>query len=178
MKSPEAEVQTLDKDSEQNIFKYFGYTLGFGAALFSLPAALLFMTGGELLSFIEKNQNLNDTKMSDEWLEQVSNSKDVSQEGLAFLAKKLSKQGYITGNDAKAWLAIEEKEAQKRANHRRARDSKKSPGAVALLARAKKECGAMVDVDIISKGLDMVSKVMPEGATKSAFELGRKLFDK
>ena len=177
-RSPKESVKKLDLKSEEDIFKHLGHIIGFGVAMVNLPVALLILTGGELLSFIEKESNLNETRMSDEWLEQVSNTKDVSQEGLAFLAKKLSKQGYISGNDAKEWLKIEEKEAEKKDIKKKINYNKNNKGAVSLLERAKKECGAMVDVDLISNGLNLVSKFVPDGTAKNAFNFGRKIFDK
>lgn len=178
LKKHKENIKKLDIKSEENIFKYLGYTMGFGVAMANLPVGLLILTGGELLSFAAKESNLNETRMSDEWLEQVSNTKDVSQEGLAFLAKKLSKQGYISGNNAKEWLKIEEKEAEKKDIKKKINDNKNNKGAVALLERAKKECGALVDVDLISNGLNLVSKFIPDGAGKNAFNFGRKIFDK
>jgi hypothetical protein len=171
-------VQEIDAKAEEKIFKYIGHTLGFGVAMFNLPVALLIITGGELLSILEKNSNLNESRMSDEWLEQVSESKNVSQEGLAFLAKKLSKQGFVSGTDAKKWLEIERKEAEKLAVRKNTNDSKNNKGATALLTRAKKECGVLVDLDLLSSGLDLVSKVVPSGIGKNIFDLGRKILDK
>jgi len=126
----------------------------------------LILTGGELMSYVEKNSELKDTRMSDEWLEQVSNSKDVSQDGLAFLHKKLSKQGYITGSDAKKWLEIERDEAEKQSTKNRIKNLSHEKGATALLARANKECGSMLNFDIITKGLNL--------ASKSIFNVGKK----
>jgi hypothetical protein len=178
--NPAKEVLKInaEAEAESNIFKYFGHTLGFGVAIFNLPVALLIITGGELMSLVEKKSNLNDSRMSDEWLEHVSETKNVSQEGLAFLAKKLSKKGYISGADAKKWLEIEYKEAEKLAVKKKISDTKNNKGATALLVRAKKECGALVDLDLISNGLDLVSKVIPKGTSKNILDFGRKILDK
>lgn len=178
MNDAKIDVLNLGNNSEEKIFKYIGHTLGYTVMMFNFPVGLLIVTGGELMSMMEKNSNLNNSRMSDEWLEEVSNSKDASQEGLAYLAKKLSKQGYITGSNAKDWLDIETKEAEKLATKKRVKKLEHNKGATALLTRAKKECGSMVDTDLISSGLDLVSKVIPHGTGKNVLDFGRKIFDK
>lgn len=146
-------------------------------ATFNLPLAIGLLTIGEIAGAVESKTNLLKTTMSDEWLAEVSKS-DVSQEGLAFLAKKLSSQGYVSVQDAADWMEIENVEAKKRETAQKIQETQKHPGASALLERAKRECGSMLNPDIFTKGLDLVEKVIPEGISKSIFSFGRKVAGK
>lgn len=143
-------------------------------AVFNLPLAIAILSIGEIAGAIESKTNLSQTAMSDEWLAEVSKN-DVSQEGLAFLAKKLSSQGYVSVQDAADWMEIEEVEAKKRETAQKIQETQKHPGASALLERAKRECGSMLTPDILTKGLDLVEKVIPDGIAKSFFGVGRKI---
>lgn len=146
-------------------------------AFFNLPLAVLILSIGEIAGAIESKTNLSKTAMSDEWLAEVSKN-DVSQEGLAFLAKKLSFQGYVSVQDAADWMEIESKEAKKRETAQKIHEAQQHPGASALLERAKRECGSMLNTDFFTKGLDLVEKVIPEGISKSVFSFGRKVTGK
>lgn len=146
-------------------------------AAFNLPLAITFLTIGEIAGAVESKTNLQKTTMSDDWLTEVSKS-DVSQEGLAFLAKKLSMQGFVSVQDAADWMEIENVEAKKRETAQKIYETKKHPGASALLERAKRECGSMLNPDIFTKGLDLVEKVIPDGISKSIFSFGRKVSGK
>jgi len=150
-------------------------TFGLGAAVMSaaaapvvIPAALIL---GTIAIFSMSGPNEAEAKkkhMPDEWLAQVSESREASQEGLAFLAKHLSKQGHITVGQAEEWVKIEQKIAQKKAEDAEKAQRKQierdlkscekaqqleSAGAQALLARAQSEIPSLVNLDDISRAL-------------------------
>lgn len=150
-------------------------TLGIGAAVMSTAAAPIVIPAAILIAtvaiFSTSGSNETEAKkkhMPDEWLAQVSDSPEASREGLAFLAKHLSKQGFITVGQAEEWVKLEHKiatrkseEAEKARRKQADRDDKsrekaqqlQSAGAKALLARAEAEIPSLVNLDDISLAL-------------------------
>ena len=150
-------------------------TLGIGAAVMStaaapivIPAAILIATVAIFSTSGSNEAEAKKKHMPDEWLGQVSDSPEASREGLAFLAKHLSKQGYITVGQAEEWVKLEHKiatrkadEAEKTRRKQAGRDDKsrekaqqlQSAGAKALLARAHAEIPSLVNLDDIGLAL-------------------------
>jgi len=150
-------------------------TLGIGAAVMStaaapivIPAAILIATVAIFSTSGSNEAEAKKKHMPDEWLAQVSDSSEASREGLAFLAKHLSRQGYITVGQAEEWVKQEHKiatrkaeEAEKTRRKQADRDGKsrekaqqlQSAGAKALLARAQTEIPSLVNLDDISLAL-------------------------
>ncbi|AXH59975.1 hypothetical protein [Pseudomonas amygdali] len=150
-------------------------TLGIGAAVMStaaapivIPAAILIATVAIFSTSGSNEAEVKKMHMPDEWLAQVSDSQEASREGLAFLAKLLSKQGFITVGQAEEWVKLEHKiatrraeEAEKARRKQADRDDKsrekaqqlQSAGAKALLARAQTEIPSLVNLDDISLAL-------------------------
>lgn len=152
--------------------------LGTGIGLFNLPIGLLILVSGAVYDAIETKKNM-DEPISDEWLKMVSDYKEASPEGLAFLAKQLSKKGYVSIGDAADWVDIERKEQEKKEVKNAITDSSRFPGAVSLLSRAKKECGMLVNFDVITKAFDLIEKVVPQKTMASTtLQACRKLFGK
>ena len=117
--------------------------------------------------------------MADEWLKMVSDYKEASPEGLSFLAKQLSKKGYVSIGDAADWVDIEKKEQEKKEVKKAIIDSSRFPGAASLLNRAKKECGLLVNFDAITKAFDLIEKVVPPKTIASTtLQVCRNLFGK
>lgn len=155
-----------------------GAVLGTGIGLFNLPIGLLIVVSGTVYDAIETKKNM-DEPILDEWLKMVSDYKEASPEGLAFLAKQLSKKGYVSIGDAADWVDIERKEQEKKELKNAITDSSRFPGAVSLLSRVKKECGVLVNFDAITKAFDLVEKVVPQKTVASTtLQVCRKLFGK
>lgn len=155
-------------------------TLGIGAAVMStaaapivIPAAILIATVAIFSTLGTNEAEAKKKHMPDEWLAQVSDSPETSKEGLAFLVKHLSKQGYITVGQAEDWVKLEHKiatrkadEAEKARRKQADREDKsrekaqqlQSAGAKALLARAQAEIPSLVNLDDISLALKTLSQ--------------------
>lgn len=80
----------------------------------ALPVSLSLMAGGFIYSALEKNKNLNETSMPDEWLMLVSESDVVSKKGIAYLARKAEKKGFISIKEAIIFLEIEKSQEIKK----------------------------------------------------------------
>lgn len=80
----------------------------------ALPVSLSLMAGGFIYSALEKNKNLNETSMPDEWLILVSESDGVSKKGIAYLARKAQKKGFISVKEAITFLEIEKSQEIKK----------------------------------------------------------------
>jgi hypothetical protein len=126
----------------------------------SVGAVLLFMKGVDSLGSSKERTAALNAAMPDEWLQQVAESKEASREGLAFLAKCISKDGVVTVWQAAQWAEIEEKQ-QARVEVQRA---SQAPGASALLARAQSECGSLLSTQILDSALDSIKKAGAQGA--------------
>lgn len=134
-----------------------GFELMAGAgALISfvnLPLGLLLELIGAAGSVRQDRKHLNSTYMPDSWLGRVSESREVSPEGLAFLAKRLADTGRVSVADALNWVALEEDLARKHAVAAR----KALPGAETLLARAQRECGALLEPSVLDRAWGAVT---------------------
>lgn len=80
----------------------------------ALPVSLSLMAGGFIYSALEKNKNLNETSMPDEWLNLVSESGNISKTGVNYLARKAEKKGFVSVKEAITFLEIEKTEEAKK----------------------------------------------------------------
>jgi hypothetical protein len=140
-----------------------------GLAMFvsmaNLPLGIVLMLTGVVGGVVEGSaagvRNLSESKMPDEWLGQVALANGISQEGLAFLARCVAKNGCVTVADALEWCDIEEDQAKKKAQLA----DNETLGAVALLQRARSECGALLEPSALDRAVDAlksVSKAAPD----------------
>lgn len=83
---------------------------------------------------------LRERPMSDDWVGQVAAAPDVSAKGLAFLAKRLIEQGFVSAQDALDWIRLEKAERDRVARL-------PGEGARKLLERAQRECGPELEAD-------------------------------
>lgn len=115
--------------------------LGLLASMASFPVGVTIALVGIVGGVLESKLAASKERMPDEWLGQVAEATSVSQEGLAFLAKRLASAGFVSVQDALDWLVFEEAHAKALAS----RQAVQEPGAAALLKRAKAECGVMLE---------------------------------
>ena len=103
-------------------------------------------------------QDLLDKPMSDDWLKRVSEDKDISTKGLAFLARKIEKNGFVSIDEANDWLKIETVEAAKKEEELLKKEIVDGDGAISLLRRAKDTTDIFDDISIDS-AIDEIKKV-------------------
>ena len=122
----------------------FGVVPGVAMASIPLAAAVaVAWIGYEVVTGVKESSEKSKRPMPDRWLEQVAAAPDASPEGLAFLVGCLEADGFISAGNAVEWA----KRESARMEARRLADEKasyavqaSSAGALALLARARKEC--------------------------------------
>lgn len=129
--------------------------LGPMVAVLNLPLAIVLSLSGAAGEAYSSHKDLSEAKMPDDWLGQVASSPEISQEGLAFLARRLAEKGAVSVRDAVDWLGIEEEQAKKK----REESEKQLPGAQALLARAEKDCGKLLEPDLIDRATSALKAV-------------------
>lgn len=171
----EQSVRSKKNIASSELAGNLGFILGTSVGLFSLPFGLLILVSGAVYDAIETNKNMNDP-MSDEWLKMVSDYQEASPEGLAFLARALSKKGYVSISDAADWVDIEKQEQEKNDVKKAIANCSHLPGATSLLHRAKKECGILLNFDVVSKAFSLIEKVVVPKTVASAAVQFCKLF--
>lgn len=147
--------------------------LGPMVAILNLPLALVLGLSGIVGEAYSRHQDLSEARMPDDWLAQVANAPEVSQKGLVHLAKCLADAGFISVKDAMDWLAIEEEVA----HAKQVQNEQQLSGAQALLARAKKECGSLLDPGIVDRAagaLKTVAQYAPGVMSIVAGVIGKK----
>ena len=146
------------------------HTLSITALPFiGLHAAVPLFLGATAYNLYEEykgKQDLLDKPMPDEWLQRVSEDKNISEKGFSFLAKKIKEKGFVSIDDSHDWLKIEEKEIQKKeAILEKERLSKEkegnleNKGAISILERAKETTDIFdeISVDTAIKELKKIS---------------------
>jgi hypothetical protein len=150
--------QDIDAPTVWKVVSALGPLLVIG----SLPLALVVGAVSITMETLSEGKALKTARMDDGWLEKVSNSRDVSKEGLAYLAKGLSKKGYVSVSEAIHFLELEAK-SQKATEAATNRDhALAGEGAASLLDRAQAECGSLLDSEVIKRAY---------GAIKAKIEL-------
>ncbi len=151
--------------------------LGGAVSLVNLPLGLLLGLSGAVGAAMSDRKALDQARMSDEWLSQVAQSKDVSKEGLALLARALADQGFVTVADAVRWVELEKSIAERQARQEEAAAAKREPGASALLDRARLECADLLESSVLDKAVSLVrsvGKFTPDALTLAAKLVGAK----
>lgn len=120
----------------------------------ALPVSLSLMAGGFIYSALEANKNLNETSMPDEWLVLVSESGNVSKTGVAYLAKKAEKKGFVSVKEAIIFLEIEKKEEDKKNIKRESKITKEG-----LLKIIEKDKNNSIMKGFFSNDLNILSSV-------------------
>lgn len=113
----------------------------------NLPLGMVILVGGAVCEALSERKDLRSARMPDEWLAQIALQQDVSPEGLALLARRLSEAGHVTVQDAVDWLGIEEEATKTRQRQAVAA----LPGAQQLLDRARRECGSLLDASLLER---------------------------
>jgi len=134
------------------------------SALFILvnpPISILIAICAGIASAVKRNSSLKEQKMPDDWLKKVSESEQVSKEGTQFLAKKLSKQGYVSVSDAISFLEMEKENKEQEYQANQKIKNLNNDGAVSLLEKANKESPGMYNnaIDSFKKSFDVLSDV-------------------
>lgn len=125
--------------------------------LVNLPLALVIGVIGVAGAAAKEKKDFAEAVMPDEWLQSVAASTEVSPTGLAFLSKRIAKNGHITISDALKFVEIENdiEAAKKRAAY--IDEAKQRSGAKSILLRAKKECGSLIDQKTIDSALELMN---------------------
>lgn len=121
--------------------------IGYGVCVANLPVGLVLVVGSYVASAVNHGQRKSETPMPDSWLKEVSESSEVSEKGLSYLASALSKKGFVSVADAVKWASIEKDIADKRVKKESKSAGLSEQGAQLLLARAKEEGVNLIDVD-------------------------------
>lgn len=139
-----------------------------GLSVSNLPLAMFVAVVLAARDAGEDSRKRAKTPMPDEWLAQASESPDVSQKGLAHLAKCLEKKGYVSVSDALEWARIEQAEAESASKRLQRTEKLEGDGAKALLTRAKRECPTLFDLDV-GKALE---SALAQGRLAASFATG------
>lgn len=143
--------------------KFTGWGLvelaGFFVGAANPPLGLAMFVGAMVAEVSAQNQNLNETRMPDSWLQEVADSTAVSKKGMAYLAKCVQKNGFVSAKQAVKWVEIERQNAIELQQHSDKTSGLTSPGAVSLLTRARKECSGYLDVASLTKAIDSLSSM-------------------
>jgi hypothetical protein len=126
-----------------------------GLSVANLPLAMFLGVAMAVREAGDDSRKRAKTPMPDDWLAQASESPEVSQKGLAHLAKCLDKKGYVSVSDALEWARIEQAEADVASKRQQRTETLQGEGAKALLSRAKRECPSLFDLDV-GKALESV----------------------
>lgn len=138
-------TKTINKESSRGGEGWgFLELLGIGVGAANLPLGALLIVGSYVGAAASSSKHKSETVMPDDWLQKVSDSPEASKRGLAFLAKRLDKKGFITVKDAEEWANIEKSEALKKEAKKAREEGIQTTGAQALLARAEKECSGLL----------------------------------
>lgn len=140
------------------------------AAAASLPVGLILGLVGFAGSAIADRRSLTDARMPDAWMAELALAPDVSQVGLAFLARRLADRSFVSVQDALDFLDIEEAAEKTALADKSKADAaaQPQPGANALLERARKDCGEMLDPTIFDRAkgaLKVIDKYTPDAKT-------------
>lgn len=149
-------VKEKDNQEKGKLWIIVGAISPFVAGI-SLPLAITVGVVAYTMEAIENKENLDNQNMPDQWLKDVSESKDVSPKGLAFLSKQVSKKGFVTVNDALKFLDIE-KEVENKNRENNIENNEYLDGAKSLLLRAQKECKGLINPETLNSGFLKIKK--------------------
>ena len=138
-----SEIKALEYRNSSGVEYKVLSVLSYGIAFANIPLSVALVLSFEVAAALKNNQGLKSAKMPDKWLNDVSESKDISKEGLAFLGKRLSKKGFISVHDALKWRELEESIATKKEENKEFTEKLAMPGAVKLLERVKSDCDGL-----------------------------------
>jgi hypothetical protein len=148
------------KGGSINEYDFLG-TLSAFFVIANPPIAIVLTICACIASAIKKETSLKEQRMPDDWLKKVSESEQISKEGVQFLAKKLSKNGFVSVSDALTFLELEKeiKEKEYKANEKA--KSLSNIGALSILEKANKEVPGLYNasIDTLKKSLDVLSDV-------------------
>lgn len=133
--------------------------LGPFLAIGNVPLGITVTVLGYAANYIKDKQDLKTVKMPDQWLLDLSHSKDISKEGLAYVATKVSNKGFITGSEALRFLEIESEIKLKDKQEKESSIAIQGQGALAIINKAKKECGNLFvfDAKQVAKSITMAT---------------------
>lgn len=125
------------------------------------PIGIVMTICAGIASSVKKNSSLKDQKMPDDWLKKVSESDQISKDGVQFLAKKLSKNGFVSVYDAIIFLDLEKEAKEKEYKECEKVKNLSNSGAVSLLEKANKEVPGLYNasIDTFKKSWDVLSEV-------------------
>lgn len=151
------EVESHEKTKDGWYWGMIG-TVGTTLIFVHRPAAIGFGVFCALAEAVSEKRSLKKKPMPDSWMQRVSESENVSKEGLSFLTIKISEKGFVSVSDALAFIEIENKiqtgeEITIKKEHN-------NTGAESLLKRALNECRDTLDKDTISAGFNKIKSSM------------------
>jgi hypothetical protein len=147
--------QTIEEHSSRvDSFGGWGELALLAIGTANIPLGLMLCVGMQAHDAVRNHKSDIETPMPDEWLQEASESPDVSSKGLAHLAKCLDRQGFVSVRDAKEWAKIEENEAKAKADKEDRHSRLQGDGAKALLLRAKRECPSLLSNLDFDRALD------------------------
>lgn len=132
-------VSEAKSKTDNKVFNLLEIATGF-LSFVNLPLGITLTAATLAIDTLNKNRNLNNTFMDDEWLQKVSKSKTVSKEGLSFLSSCLIKNNNkVSVKDALKFIEIE-KDLQLRTDSKLMLKNKNSDtGAQAILRKSQNE---------------------------------------
>jgi len=143
-------IKFIKENHNSNFVNVF--VLGLGTVHF--PMAISMLAVNEIYKTIKSNKDVKESKMSNQWLKEVSDDKSISTKGLRFITKKVADKGYITVSEAEEWLALEEKETERINMEKNKEELALDSGVYSLIERSKKEDFNIDFSNVLSKIVD------------------------
>lgn len=154
--------------------------LSLGVCFINPPVGILLGLSSAILGGFETSKksktSLEETRMPDSWLKDVSNSDIISDESLSFLAKRLKKKGFISVADALQFIDLENEICRKKSAQKEKEKLLENEGALAILKKAEfkfpnefkdsvKDFSSKMTTEFLSESIDSIQNTL-EKTTK------------
>lgn len=144
----------------------------------SINAFLIPASFGSFWLDTTDNSKAKEQAMPDDWLQAVAGLPNVSKSGLNHLAKALTRNGFVSVQDAMDFVEIEQQEMgeEQKKQIGKGKEQQQASGAAMLLARAEKDLPGTIDRFVEgTKDIVQAASGAAAFATEKAVWLGKGL---